>query len=114
MPALPTGTISLWFGSVASIPAGFTLCDGTNGTPDLRDRFIIGAAGTHAPGATGGATSHTHTFTGDGHTHGIPFGTVLLAGVTFDTQTTINPAIGTTDAGTNLPPYHALVFIMKT
>jgi prepilin-type N-terminal cleavage/methylation domain-containing protein len=41
--ALPQGTIVIWSGSIASIPSGWVLCDGTNGTPDLRDKFIVGA-----------------------------------------------------------------------
>ena len=58
---VPRGAIIMWSGSVASIPPGWQLCDGTNGTPDLRDKFIIGAGGTYSPGSTGGATSHTHS-----------------------------------------------------
>lgn len=51
------GIICMWSGSSASIPAGWVLCDGTNGTPDLRDRFIVGAGNAYAPGQTGGASS---------------------------------------------------------
>lgn len=40
---LPKGIILLWSGSVVSIPSGWRLCDGTNSTPDLRGKFIIGA-----------------------------------------------------------------------
>ena len=58
---LPIGVILLWSGSTASIPAGFQICDGTNGTPDLRDRFLVGAGSAYAVGATGGGTTHTHT-----------------------------------------------------
>jgi hypothetical protein len=57
---LPSGLIALWSGSPASIPAGWVLCDGNNGTPDLRDRFVVGAAGSYAVGSTGGTNSHTH------------------------------------------------------
>jgi microcystin-dependent protein len=57
--SVPKGLISLWYGSVASIPAGYFLCDGTNETPDLRDRFIRGAGSTYNPGDTGGANSFT-------------------------------------------------------
>jgi len=53
-PAVPTGVILLWSGSTGSVPSGWYLCDGTNGTPDLRDRFIIGAGNTYAVNATGG------------------------------------------------------------
>ncbi|GAH94439.1 unnamed protein product, partial [marine sediment metagenome] len=44
-----TGMILIWSGSVASIPGGWQICDGTNGTPDLRNKFIIGAGDTYAP-----------------------------------------------------------------
>jgi len=76
-----SGMILLWSGSVGSIPAGWVLCDGTNSTPDLRDRFIVGAGSTYAVNATGGSAnaivvSHTHTATSvvtdPGHVHLIP------------------------------------------
>lgn len=50
---LPRGTIVAWSGSKNTIPAGWALCEGLNGTPDLRDRFIVGAGGGYAPGITG-------------------------------------------------------------
>jgi hypothetical protein len=64
---IPAGVILMWSGSVASIPAGWLLCNGTSGTPDLRNRFIVGAGSTYTPGNTGGSAdatlpSHTHTF----------------------------------------------------
>lgn len=59
--AIPSGCILMWSGSVATIPAGWFLCDGTNGTPDLRNRFIVGAGSTYNPGDTGGADSVTLT-----------------------------------------------------
>ena len=63
---LPRGVIMLWSGSSASIPAGWQICDGTNSTPNLRDRFVVGAGTTYAVNATGGTkdavvVSHTHT-----------------------------------------------------
>lgn len=63
---VPVGGIIMWSGNVASIPTRWALCNGSNGTPDLRDRFIVGAGSTYAPGATGGsanaiAVSHSHT-----------------------------------------------------
>lgn len=68
--AIPAGVIVMWSGSAASIPSGWRLCDGTNGTPDLRGRFIIGASasGGYAPGATGGATSAATDYAGS-HYH---------------------------------------------
>jgi hypothetical protein len=78
---VPSGGIIMWSGSIASIPAGWFLCDGTNSTPDLRDRFVVGAGTTYIPGATGGSkdsivVSHTHTATSvvtdPQHSHGAP------------------------------------------
>jgi hypothetical protein len=74
---VPRGGIIMWSGSVASVPAGWALCNGANGTPDLRDRFVIGAGGTRNPGATGGAASGTTSSAG-AHTHtGSTGGTAL-------------------------------------
>lgn len=73
---VPAGVIVMWSGSIASIPAGWYLCDGSNSTPDLRDRFVVGAGSTYAVAATGGSkdaivVSHTHTatVTDPGHNH---------------------------------------------
>jgi hypothetical protein len=77
---IPTGAILLWSGSIGSIPAGYVLCNGNNGTPDLRDRFIVGAGSTYAVNATGGSAdstlpTHTHgatsVVTDPGHKHAI-------------------------------------------
>ena len=51
---VPKGGIIIWSGSVNDIPAGWVLCDGSNGTPDLRDRFVLGAGNNYTVGATGG------------------------------------------------------------
>jgi hypothetical protein len=73
---LPRGMIIMWGGSTASIPAGWQLCNGSNGTPDLRGQFIIGAGGSYTVGNTGGVASagititnlnlpaHSHTYSG--------------------------------------------------
>jgi len=114
MASLAAGTIVLWSGSIASIPAGWTLCDGTAGTPDLRDRFIVGAGTTYNPDATGGAANHNHAFTGDGHIHSIPGGVQISSGFDLEAGTSSDPATGTTDNGSSLPPYYALAYIMKT
>lgn len=55
--AVPAGGIIMWSGSIASIPSGYVLCDGTNGTPNLKDSFVVGAGNTYAVGNTGGFTS---------------------------------------------------------
>ena len=49
--AFTTGMIMLWSGSIGSIPAGWYLCDGTNGTPNLKDSFIVGAGNIYPVGA---------------------------------------------------------------
>ena len=73
----PVGGIILWSGSTATIPSGWALCDGQNGTPDLRNKFIVGAGDTYSVDSTGGSAdatlvSHTHgsgTLTAADHTH---------------------------------------------
>jgi microcystin-dependent protein len=69
--AIPIGAVVVWTGLIASIPTGWYLCDGTSGTPDLRDRFIVGAGSSYTVGDTGGSStvqltapqiaSHAHT-----------------------------------------------------
>jgi len=76
---IPTGGIIIWSGAANAIPTGWVLCNGSNSTPDLRNRFVIGAGSTYAVAATGGSAdaivvSHTHTATSavtdSGHSHG--------------------------------------------
>jgi hypothetical protein len=79
--SVPSGLIAMWKGSIASIPAGWALCNGSNGTPDLRDKFVVGAdadvAGTAestvggAAAQAGGATSASSTSAGS-HQHTDP------------------------------------------
>jgi hypothetical protein len=71
----PLGSVIRLYGSVITIAAGWALCDGTNGTPDLRDRFVVGAGNNYNPGATGGSkdavvVSHSHGVNESAHTHG--------------------------------------------
>lgn len=56
--SVPQGSIIPWYGDKANIPDGFALCDGTKGTPDLRDRFLVGAGSTYSLGAKGGEAMH--------------------------------------------------------
>jgi hypothetical protein len=121
---VPSGVIVMWGGLLADIPAGWLLCDGQNGTPDLRDRFVRGAAAGADPGATGGAAthahadhaSHTHTYTqvpNHVHVQTVPSATTGgLSGYTPDTSTnsgvasgysTQNPTGGVATATTNGP-----------
>ena len=138
-PAIPAGGIILWSGSTGSVPATWFLCDGTNGTPDLRDRFIVGAGNTYAVNATGGTAdavvvTHNHTATSvvtdPGHTHSLLLpqngGTgvwqpVSNTGSTQNVSTsttgitvaTTNTSAGVSGTNANLPPYYALAYIMK-
>jgi hypothetical protein len=138
--AFVAGMIIIWSGSSASIPSGWLLCDGSNSTPDLRNRFVVGATSTYAVGATGGSAdaivvSHTHTATStdSGHTHTITVNnqsnvqdstsggdtrpatsstTLTTATGTANITTTVASS-GTSGTNANLPPYYALCYIMK-
>jgi len=140
-PAIPTGGIIIWSGSTGSIPAGWFLCNGSNGTPDLRDRFIVGAGNSYAVNAVGGTAdaivvSHTHTATSvvsdPGHLHNVYFAAVAggggsvagldssgtnqpstLTAYTGITVATTNTTAGVSGTNANLPPYYALAYIMK-
>lgn len=104
---LPAGIIVMWSGTRATIPAGWLLCDGTNGTPDLRNRFVMGTAMGQDPGATGGANTHTHTGLAHTHTVNPPAGATGLAGDhTHTTQSTADPFIraGNDDTGVDWLP----------
>ena len=70
--AIPSGGIIIWSGAANAIPSGWYLCNGSNGTPDLRNRFIVGAGSGYGVGNTGGsadATLVSHSHTVDNHTH---------------------------------------------
>lgn len=138
---VPSGCIVIWSGTASAIPEGWALCDGGNGTPDLRDRFVLGAGTAYAVGAKGGAATHTlteqempshcHTQTqSDGTNFGeqaykgtAPAGTWEGSGDYYKingTKQVYNHAylISTMDAGggsahNNMPPYYALCYIMK-
>ncbi len=108
-----TGLIVLWSGAVIDIPTGWHLCDGTAGTPDLRNQFLVGAGDTYAVDANGGALTHTHPFTGDGHNHLITTGFSMPIGTDFNNTVSSSQATGTTDATDHKPPYYALAYIQK-
>ena len=140
---VPTGLIAIWSGSSATIPTGWVLCNGSNSTPDLRNRFVVGAGSTYAVGATGGSAdavvvSHTHTatVTDAGHTHTTgstggsgsyigdggaggnrtyPTGNGGSVTNTASTGITVaNSTTGVSGTNANLPPYYALCYIMKS
>lgn len=120
---VPPGVIWLWSGSIASIPAGWALCNGASGTPDLRGRFIVGAGDAYAVGDTGGAANHDHAITVDAGTTGLTINTTtanvngdgdppaaLLSATPDDPQHTHTASADNADSR---PPYYALAFIMK-
>ena len=123
---VPQGLIAMWSGNTANIPSGWVLCDGNNSTPDLRDKFIIGAGSTYNVSDTGGSTetgAHTltiaempthshpnvHTSAGWNATHGDNGGMASTWGSTGDAG-----GNGAHSHTGNLPPYYALAYIMKT
>jgi hypothetical protein len=142
--SIPTGVITMWSGTIATIPSGWLLCDGTNSTPDLRNRFIVGAysdtAGVAYTTITGANTqiggskdaivvSHTHTATvtdpGHFHTGAVVSGSAAsgggpLAAANSNTGTATtgisvaNSTTGSSGTNANLVPYFALAYIMKS
>ena len=135
----PSGGIIMWSGSIASIPSGWYLCNGSNGTPDLRDRFVVGAGSTYSVASVGGSTdaivvSHTHTATVTDPTHvhtysntgsrninqgGGDLANVATPGSTVNTSSAstgisvANSTAGVSGTNANLPPYYALAYVMK-
>lgn len=133
--AVPSGTIVMFHGS--TIPTGWAICNGQNGTPDLRDRFIVGAGKSYNPGATGGSDtvtlttsqmpSHNHSdaassislnngygSAGYGSSWCVSIGNYKSAGTLMSVPGKVN--IGSSGSGEpheNRPPYYALYFIMK-
>lgn len=107
------GMIILWGGAVVDIPLGFALCDGNNGTPDLRDRFIVGAGSTYAPDATGGVTFHSHVVPMTAHKHDIVAGAAISAGANYAIKTQVGDASETSLVTDGRPPYYALAYVMK-
>jgi len=136
--AFPSGGIIMWSGAVSAIPLGWVLCNGTAGTPNLQNKFVLGAGDTYAVAATGGsanavAVNHTHTasVTDPGHRHLISYQSTVggpsygssTTGSSAGSQTesavtgvtvTVNPLTGEDGINKNLPPYYALAYIMKS
>lgn len=121
--AVPSGVVVMWSGAADAIPGGWTLCDGTSGTPDLRGRFVLGGGGTYDPGDAGGSEEVTLTsdqipkhyhkmsvtegeFTGSGIS-------VLSSGLAGVGTSAFSSVAGGGKAHPNMPPYYALCYIMK-
>jgi len=97
----PHGTIRMDSAAyAAAVPTGWALCDGTNGTPDLRDKFPMGLGG--ALGPTGGAQSHTH----NAHANNVRV-------TTGPTGSDVVSFPADHNAADHLPPYRTLRFLMR-
>lgn len=131
---IPQGLICMWSGSI--VPTGWLLCNGENGTPDLRDRFIVGAGNAYSIGDAGGEKehklteeempSHKHTLSWEAEASGSSSYTIKTLGVNEESlmnfeKRVSGESIESIDVGTagsgqpheNRPPYYALAFIMK-
>lgn len=121
---IPSGLVAMWSGAAPAVPDGWALCDGSNGTPDLRGRFVLGAGSSYSVGATGGEATHrltsnempSHTHSAKGFKGGTADGAEKLNGAVRTDQTVAY--VETTSAGggaahNNMPPYYALCYIMK-
>jgi len=117
--AVVTGVIVMWSGLISSIPAGWALCDGQNGTPDLRDRFVMGVSAGTNPGERGGSVVHAHIV--DPPNTGTSFepdsrgwAAIEQGGpATRGHSHTVDIAPFSSDNRNHLPPYAKLAFIMK-
>jgi len=107
--------VFIYTGTIANIPKGYILCDGNNGTPDLAEKFIRGAADSQNAGGTGGETSHYHDFSGDtdydqysvtvdNNLDG-SYGYVACYGHTHNFS-------GSVDSCTTVSPYYDVLFVM--
>lgn len=127
---IPPGGIIMWSGDPARIPEGWVLCNGKNGTPDLRDRFVLGHGPTSPMHGTGGASKvalaikhmprHNHDngnykYLVQKHPHGRH--TSRATDTTKGQIDTIHGAqikpAGDNEPHENMPPYYVLAFIMK-
>ncbi len=107
--------ITIWSGTLVSIPAGWALCNGTQGTPDLRNRFIVCYGDTYSVGDRGGSDSHLHVVNIDPHVHVIGFGGTLdnSSPRTARARTDSQGTTGETNTVLGRKPYYAFAYIMK-
>lgn len=123
---LPAGVILAWSGSIATIPAGWQYCDGTNGTIDLRGLFIQCSSPLEGVGSTNPNPAHIHAisnaFTDIGYENvQVPGGTSIASGTDYGVDcigighvhTIGQMDIQYTDGETARPPYYVLAYIQK-
>lgn len=118
---IPAGVVVIWSGASDAVPNGWALCDGTNGTPDLRDRFVLGAGENHAVGETGGEQEVTLTVDQmPSHSHDIYTGSAIGTVTNYVVQSRdVNASLyktkstGSSQPHDNMPPYYTLAYIMK-
>lgn len=138
--SIPSNIVIMWSGAIIEIPNGWFLCDGTNGTPDLRNRFVVGSGNLYALDSTGGSkdavvVNHTHTISiasVGNHDHSFTIqgatnsgGSNAGASIESYAQqiTSFSPSgshshslainnQGVSGTNRNLPPYLALAYIM--
>ena len=127
LEGVPSGCILAYSGEAETVPEGWAVCDGQNGTPDLRGRFILGVSETPPMGETGGAEEVTLTAEQlPSHSHKVNYTTIRYDNGTQNIDNSIrdsglgNPAgqVNTRTTGgsqphPNMPPYYALIYIMK-
>lgn len=111
---MTSGTIKIWKGAIGTIPDGFFLCDGNNGTPNLLNRMVIATGGFPIPGWFGGAVTHIHTETFEveaciDHSEVQTGFGINVAAFEHEHGHEIN-----IDPANHLPPYYALAFMMKS
>ena len=121
----PIGTIVAWGGTVDNIPSGWVICDGQNGTPDLRGKFILGSSDSHATGEMGGEETVTLKDAEiPEHRHAIldsPVGSYLTTNTGNNSVYPYRSGTSTRQTGffggnqphNNMPPYYTLIYIMK-
>lgn len=100
---VPSGVILLWSGSIVSIPTGWYLCDGSNSTPDLRNRFVVGAGGSYAVGASGGASTVTLSVANlPAHTHSLSIGNTTSSSLSLHNHSFTGTSTGQSQSHTHI------------
>ena len=98
---------------MGAIPSGWTVCDGTLGTPDFRNFYLRGANPSNPPGTKTGTLNHTHPFTANPHGHEFEDGDTIRS---LEPKTTdiVNATVtGTTGGQSDALKFHSFDLIMK-